>query len=81
MKTILNTNLNWLGYAAFVLAGILFYVFKEDYSNASIYLALALVFDPFDHKVSYKLRPMWQKIWLVGHMMVAIAVFVQMMVH
>lgn len=78
MKTILSAHLNRIGYAAFVIAGILFCFFKQDYSGSAMYLGLALIFDPFDTKVTFQLRPMWQKTWLMMHLIATGAMFILM---
>ncbi len=74
-------NFNLWAYLAFVIAGLSFLWFKQDYSSTAMYLGLALVFDPFDAKVAYKLRPMWQKVWLIAHLAVTLIMFLLMFLH
>ena len=54
-------------YVLFVLTG-LFFLLKKDFSQATIYLSLALAFDPFDIKVIFNKRPVYQRIWLIVHL-------------
>jgi hypothetical protein len=55
-------------YISFVLLGIYYVVFKQDFIEASAQFGIALAFDPFDQKLSWKNRPTWQKVWLVIHL-------------
>ncbi|TAE86146.1 MAG: hypothetical protein EAY81_05975 [Bacteroidetes bacterium] len=80
-NTVKKVNFNLWAYIAFVIAGLCFVLFKQDYSIAAMYLGLALVFDPFDVKVAYQLRPMWQKTWLVAHLAVTFTLFMLMFLH
>jgi uncharacterized membrane protein len=54
-------------YGAFVLLSIYFF-FTGDLSNATINLGIALVFDPFDQKVTWAKRPVYQRAWLIVHL-------------
>lgn len=36
-----------------------------QYGDAAMYMGISLAFDPFDPAVTWKLRPIWQRIWLV----------------
>jgi hypothetical protein len=55
-------------YFGFLLLGAYFAIFQRDYSNAAINLGIALAFDPFDQKQTWKDRPTWQKAWLIVHL-------------
>jgi len=67
-----GTNFNKYAYAAFVTAGILFFLVK-DYGQATIFLGIALVFDPFKVAVKFNSRPTWQRVWLIAHLLVNFA--------
>jgi hypothetical protein len=60
-------------YAGFVALGIYFLLFSNDLSQFVINFSIALVFDPFDQKITWKDRKNWQKVWLIVHAVVAIA--------
>jgi len=67
-----NTRFQKTAYAVFVLAGIYFLI-RKDYGNAVIFFGLVPIFDPFDAKIPFTKRPLYQKIWLMVH--VAITLF------
>jgi hypothetical protein len=46
-----------------------------DFIEASSLFGIALAFDPFDQKQSWKNRPTWQKIWLVIHLAITALLF------
>jgi len=68
-------NGNRLIYGAFTLAGCIFLAL-QNYSNATIYLGLALAFDPFDTAQPLDQRPTYQKVWLTVHAIAAIVALV-----
>ena len=61
---------NWSrwAYGIFTLAGLLFWLLGDDRSMAFTFLALAPIADPFDQRVGWKERPLWQRAWLVVHL-------------
>ena len=72
-------NLNKFAYSAFVVAGIAFLILK-DFSQASIFWGLALVFDPFNPATPFQKRPAYQQIWLIVHLLITITLFVLMLI-
>ncbi len=70
-------NLNRPGYIIFLAAGILFLI-RHDLTQASIFWALAMVFDPFNVKQPYAQRPFYQKAWMFVHLAIALAIFIWM---
>jgi hypothetical protein len=48
---------------------------KGDIEWAITNLGIALVFDPFDAKVKWQKRPMYQKVWLIVHLILTLAGF------
>jgi len=70
-----NTSFNKYAYAAFVMAGIVFLAIK-DYSQASMFLGLGLVFDPFNQATPFNKRPLWQRAWLIFHLGTTLVLFV-----
>lgn len=65
---------NRLAYAIMLTVGLFFFMFK-DYSQATIFIGLALIFDPFDQTVSFKNRPFWQKTWLIVQCVCSFIIF------
>lgn len=45
--------------------------FRQDYIDGATTLGIALIFDPFDQKVPFNERPLWQRIWLFVHLALA----------
>ena len=64
---------NRIAYITFVLAGILFTLWGSDRTQGPMFLALALVFDPYDATVAWKDRPRWVKLLLFTHLGLAAA--------
>jgi hypothetical protein len=63
-----GTGWNKWGYGVFTLAGILFTFFGSDASQGPMFMALALIFDPFDQSQQWNERPRWQRAWLIAHL-------------
>jgi len=79
METITDTrqkvkNFNKPAYIIFVLIGIFFV--KKDFSQASVYFGLALIFDPFNINMPFNKRHFYQKIWLIAHLMITLFLIV-----
>jgi hypothetical protein len=72
-------NFNKPAYIIFTLLGI-FFAITKDFSQASIYLGLALAFDPFNIEIPFPQRPFYQQAWLMVHLSVAFALFFLMMI-
>ncbi len=64
---------NKLIYGVFVIAAIIFLCVK-DYTNFMIFGGISLAFDPFDQSQAFNKRPMWQRIWLVVHVVIVMTV-------
>lgn len=47
----------------------------EDKTQGPLFLALALVFDPYDQAVKWRDRPLGVRVWLAVHMIVTLASF------
>lgn len=72
MKT--NPNITRFLYAGFSLFGI-YKLVTCNYGEAAMHLGIALAFDPFNQSVTWKERPLWQRIWLVVHLGACAAAF------
>jgi hypothetical protein len=53
-------------------------LFSKDLSQGVINIGIALAFDPFDPKQPFKERPLYQKGWLLMHVVVSLGLFVYM---
>ncbi len=62
------------GYIFFLLL-ILYFLVRGNIENAIINLGIALIFDPFDSKVRWEQRPLYQKLWLFVHVSLVFAGF------
>jgi hypothetical protein len=69
----LPVNWNRVGYIVFTLAGIGFTFWGSDRTQGPMFMALALVFDPYDPSVPWNERPRWMKALLIGHLGLAAA--------
>lgn len=69
-----SVQFNKIGYAGMFISGIILLILK-DYSTATVMIALALVFDPFNPEVSFGKRPLWQRLWLISHLVFVLVVF------
>lgn len=68
-----------IAYSIFVLAGIYFLI-RKDYSNAVVFWGLAPIFEPFDAKIPFGKRPLYQRIWLITHVIITLIGFVLLIV-
>ncbi|MFZ9977596.1 MAG: hypothetical protein ACO3GR_05855 [Candidatus Kapaibacteriota bacterium] len=57
-------------YVGFLLLGLFQLIVIKDYIQSGASLGIALAFDPFDQKVTWKERPVWQKLVLIVHLAV-----------
>lgn len=64
-----------IAYGVFVLAGI-YFLFTKDYSNAVVFWGLAPIFEPFNAKIPFGKRPLYQRIWLIAHVVITLMGFV-----
>jgi hypothetical protein len=62
-----NQNFQRLLYGGFTALGI-YKIGTGNFSDASMYLGIALIGDPFDSTITWKERPVWQRAWLIIHL-------------
>lgn len=62
-------------YAAFTLTGIIYWFVEKGTMNSVVYMGIALVFDPFDQQMRWSARPLWQRSWLVIHLVLLLGIF------
>jgi len=65
---------NRMAYVVMLLVGIIF-LFLKDLSQGTVFISLALVFDPFDQTINFYQQPLFQKIWLIAHAITAFVIF------
>ncbi len=65
-------NINKPAYAIMTAIGVIYLILK-DWSTASIMISLALVFDPFDVSIKWTNRPLWQRAWLILHLIFSLS--------
>jgi hypothetical protein len=70
VKTNYPRLFNRLMYGGFVAISLYQLLFHKDVSDAMSNLGIALIFDPFDPKVTWANRPIYQRAWLVVHVIV-----------
>lgn len=59
----------------FFLLMVIFLLVKGDTEWATIIFGLSLAFDPFDQNVKWSNRPLYQRVWLIVHVLVLYAGF------
>jgi hypothetical protein len=70
-----SVKYNRWGYGAFVMVSLYFLLVSEDLNSAVINLGIALVFDPFDQSVPLNKRPLYQRVWLIVHLVILLGLF------
>jgi hypothetical protein len=65
----MTKKFNRIAYGLSVLLALYFLFVSKDVSQAMGALGIALIFDPFDQKVSFGNRPFYQRAWLVIHLL------------
>lgn len=69
----MSKNFNRVAYCIFLAAGLYFCITK-DYTNAVIFWGLAPIFDPFDQKISFSKRPLYQRVILILNVVATLTV-------
>lgn len=62
-----------IAYVLFILLAIYQVIVRKNFIDAATNLGIALIFDPFNIKVSWSDRPQWQRAWLIIHLAFAAA--------
>jgi hypothetical protein len=62
-------------YGGFVLFGLYYAIFSQNFGEAGMMLGIALAFDPFNQKQPFDERPNWQKAWLIVHLILVFTFF------
>ncbi|WP_194774651.1 hypothetical protein [Pararhodonellum marinum] len=75
------TWLNRLVYALMILVSLINYFWLKETSQAFVTFMLALAFDPFDPSVKWQDRPLWQKVWLIGHLLIGVIILMMLILN
>ncbi len=67
-----TTPFNKWAYAAFVVLAV-YFLFRNDLFSAASNLGIALIFDPFNPAVKWGDGRTWQKVWMLVHLAVTLA--------
>jgi hypothetical protein len=62
-------------YTLFVVLSAYYLFFRGDYGDAAANLGIALIFDPFNPQQSWKDRPLYQRVWLIVHVILVCIMF------
>lgn len=73
-----NLRVYRYAYALFLVL-VAYQLFRGDIENATINLGIALIFDPFDARVRWQDRPIYQRVWLLVHLGLTLAGFVYLL--
>jgi hypothetical protein len=65
----LSPSINRILYVSFLLVGMYFTFLKHQHIEAASFIGIALIFDPFDQKINWKNRLLWQKALLLAHLL------------
>jgi len=68
-----STQFNRIAYTVAVLLAVYFFFFSADKTMAVAQLGIALIFDPFNPQVPFGKRPVWQRVWLIVHLLLMAA--------
>lgn len=60
-------------YGTFLGISLLF-VYLKDFGMATIFAGIGLAFDPFNKAMPFTNRPLWQRLWLVCHIILTLSV-------
>jgi hypothetical protein len=71
----MKTSFNKYLYLGFVLFGFYQLLYKNSISDSVMYFGLALAFDPFNQDLKWDLRPKWQKLVLIIHLILVFYIF------
>ncbi|AMR30321.1 hypothetical protein A0256_02260 [Mucilaginibacter sp. PAMC 26640] len=79
MKTLLtpseqlrSVKINRIAYTSLLFAAIVFLILK-DWQSGFMMLGISLIADPFDYRVTWTKRPLWQRSWLIVHLVILFA--------
>mgnify|MGYP001627169480 FL=1 len=62
-------------YGLFLCLATYYALGPHDFLSAASNLGIGLIFDPFDDSVSFPMRPLWQRVWLICHLTLLLTLF------
>lgn len=71
-----SEKFNRILYTGFVMLAMYFLIFSGDVSQAMANLGIALIFDPFDQKQKFTERPLYQRTWLIIHLILVFVLLI-----
>jgi len=76
----MKQKLNRIIYGSFIIVALISMIMQGYLVTVSL-LGLAILFDPFDVKQSWKEKPFWQKAVFVVQGMVVVVIFIPLMIN
>lgn len=70
-----DSGFNRVLYGLFILTSLALLLLSKDYLQTVSTFGIALIFDPFSKSGAWPQRPLWQKVWLIVHVVVLFAGF------
>jgi hypothetical protein len=77
---VISPKVNRILYAGFMIFGLVAFFIYKDPIQAMSQFGIALIFDPFDPKVPFQERKLYQRIWLFVHAFLVIGLLIWMFV-
>jgi hypothetical protein len=75
----MNSSINKILYAGFLMLGLYQVFFTKDMVQAAASLGIGLAFDPFNPEQKWNDRPNWQKLSLIVHLSIVFGLlFIQL---
>ena len=77
----LRAGFSGYAYAGLLLLSVVYLVGLKEPSNVAICLGIALAFDPFNQSIPFPERPLYQRIWLLIHLLLAIIAIIYSVIY
>jgi hypothetical protein len=75
-----SKSFNKILYTGFLLIAVFYLVFSKNIPEAVASLGIALIFDPFNPEQPWAQRPLYQRVWLIVHVGIALLGFVYILI-
>lgn len=75
-----SIQVNRFAYILYLIL-VFYLLIKGDLEWAIINMGIAMAFDPFDTKVKWQSRPLYQKVWLLVHLTLTSAGFLYLIIN
>jgi hypothetical protein len=70
----LSPAVNRFMYGMLILLS-LYFAISGNWMTAASNLGIGLIFDPFDQKMKFQDRPLYQRVWLIVHVSIVFLIF------